>query len=103
MFENGLGGYEGKTYERVGCFFKTGGNFVTFAVDTIQCRLIPSRNNGDPVVVEIINHDAFSAAQNSLSVYIFKVFNPTLPHSSVVITAKIEHIEVGTGYSYPLY
>ena len=71
VFLPNLGGYEGNIYERVGCYFKSGANFVPFAVDILQCRLVPSRNEGDPVKVEIINHAAFSAAQNSLSVYIF--------------------------------
>lgn len=70
---------------------------------TLQCRLIPSGKPGDPVKVEIINHAAFSAAQNSLSVYIFKVLNPALSHSSVPVTVKIDHIEVATGNIFPLY
>lgn len=103
-FKWNLGGYSGNFQERVGCYFKTAGQFITFAPTyTIQCRLIPSRKTGDPVKVEIINHNLFSPAQNSLSVYVFKVWNPDLPHSSVPITVKIDHIDRSTGYIYPLY
>lgn len=45
----------------------------------------------------------FTSAQNSLSVYVFKVWNPVLPHSSVPITVKIDHVDRITGYIYPLY
>ncbi len=88
----------------MGCYFKTGGQYITFAPTyTLQCRLIPSGKPGDPVKVEIINHAQFSAAQNSLSVYVFKVINPVISHSSVPITVKIDHIDTATGYIYPLY
>lgn len=104
VFTSNLGLYQGKFQERVGCYFKTGGQYITFAPTyTLQCRLIPSGKPGDPVKVEIINHAPFSAAQNSLSVYVFKVINPILSHSSVPITVKIDHIDTATGYIYPLY
>jgi hypothetical protein len=47
-----LGLYQGTFQERVGCYFKTGGNYITFAPNyTLQCRLIPSGKLGDPVKV----------------------------------------------------
>lgn len=52
VFTPNLGLYEGKFQERVGCYFKTGGNYITFAPNnTLQCRLIPSGKPGDPVKV----------------------------------------------------
>jgi hypothetical protein len=38
-----------------------------------------------------------------LSVYVFKVVNPNSTLSSVPITVRIDQIQTGTGFTYPLY
>jgi hypothetical protein len=51
-FNPTLGGYSGSYLERVGCYFKTGGSFITFEPGyQLQCRLIPSRSINDPTKV----------------------------------------------------
>ena len=104
LFANNLGGYT-KTGEIMGCAFNTWDNYfmVNNGVDRLKCRLILSEVPGDPVRVEIINHAAFSGSRYYMTVWIAKVFNPTVAVTSVPISIKIDHITVSNNNILPIY
>ncbi|CAM6005532.1 unnamed protein product [Sphagnum balticum] len=94
LFANNLGGYT-VTGEMMGCFFFfPNSSYVTAATGRLQCRMILSEVTGDPVRVEVINHNAFSGSSRYMMFYIAKVFNPAVAVTSVPISLRIDHISV---------
>lgn len=103
LFANNLGGYT-KTGEYVGCAFDTWNTYYVGSItDRLKCRLIMSEVPGDPVRVEIINHNAFSSNWRFMRLWIAKVFNPTNPVTSVPISIRMNHVVVATNDVYELY
>jgi hypothetical protein len=107
LFASDLGGYR-VTGEYVGCHFSFPNNslnYVRTAVsgDYMKCRLINSEVEGDPVRVEVINHGAFTSSTRWMTLYIAKVFNPSIAVTSVPISVRIQHVDVATNNVFELY
>ena len=58
---------------------------------------------GDPVRVEIINHNYFNNVYNNMQVWIARFMNPAIAVTSFPISIKIDHVEVATNDIYELY
>ena len=107
LFASDLGGYR-ITGEYVGCHFSFPNgslSYVKTAVsgDYMKCRLIKSEVDGDPVRVEVINHGAFTSSTRWMTLYIAKVFNPSIAVTSAPISVRIQHVDVATNNVFELY
>lgn len=95
VFSNALGGYT-NTGDPVGCYFDTAGSYVNASSNSVPmtCRLIRSEVSGEPVRVEVLNHEAFTSSEPSLKMWIAKVFNPSSAVASINISIAIDHVTV---------
>lgn len=98
LFEDNLGGYT-NTGEYVGCYMYPYTNpYIDSPGNDFRCRLIKSEVTGDPVIVEVINHRAFSNSQYRLKVRMAKIFNPANAVASIPFSVKIVHVTVATNH-----
>jgi len=105
LFANDLKGYT-KTGEIVGCSFNNWDSYMVgraSSTDRLKCRLIKSEVIGDPVRVEIINHNSFSDNNHRMQLWIAKIFNPAVAVTSIPISIKIDHVMVSNNNVFELY
>jgi hypothetical protein len=68
-----------------------------------MCRLILPEVPGEPVRVEVINHNYFSSPYIYMRLWIAKVYNPAIGVTSLPISISINHVVVATNDIYELY